>query len=72
MPAGTPAEVTGRAIRRIEDKALELKDELAAEGEADAFRHVLSSTGEQPFRKAQAQSGGDRSPGISPPAISER
>ncbi len=58
MPAGTPAEVTSRVIEKIEVKALELQQQLAEEGDADAFRHVLSSTGEQPFRKAQAQSGG--------------
>ncbi|MCB1036281.1 MAG: efflux RND transporter permease subunit, partial [Acidobacteria bacterium] len=58
MPPGTPASVTARAIRQIEAEALELQQALASEGEGNAFRHVLTSVGEQPFRKAQSQGGG--------------
>ena len=53
MPQGTPAEVTERAVRRIQDRALELQGLLEAEGHHGAFRHVLASVGEQPYRNSQ-------------------
>jgi len=58
MPPGTPAQVTERSVRLIEERALELRQELEEEGEEGAFRHVLTSVGEQPFRQSQAQGGG--------------
>jgi multidrug efflux pump subunit AcrB len=53
MPRGTSAEVTARAVRRMEASALRLREELGREGHADAIRHVLASVGEQPFRSAR-------------------
>ena len=55
MPQGTPADVTAGTVRRLEREALALRDELPP----GSFRHVLTSIGDQPFRTAQAQNGGD-------------
>jgi len=63
LPQGTPAEVTARAIERLEESAVRLRDELDAAGAAEGgsiFRHVLASVGEQPYRKRQED---DRSGG---------
>jgi multidrug efflux pump subunit AcrB len=57
MPQGTPAEVTSRAIRRLERSALELQEELDARkvtDEGSIFRHVLTSVGDQPYRTRQS------------------
>ncbi|MDY7092290.1 MAG: efflux RND transporter permease subunit [Acidobacteriota bacterium] len=59
MPQGTPAEVTERAVQRIEGAALELQEELKEEQGSEVFRHTLASVGEQPFRQAQSQNGGN-------------
>ena len=53
MPLGTPAEVTGEAMRRIEESALELERELEDEYGQEIFAHMLTSIGEQPFRRQQ-------------------
>jgi multidrug efflux pump subunit AcrB len=56
MPQGTPASVTGEAVRRLEESALALRAELEAArgGTAEpVFRHVLASVGEQPYRRRQ-------------------
>ncbi len=53
LPQGTPAEVTARALRRIEESAEELRRQVADEGEPEAFRHVLTTIGEQPYRDRQ-------------------
>ncbi|MEM9290063.1 MAG: efflux RND transporter permease subunit [Acidobacteriota bacterium] len=58
MPQGTPADVTERAVRQVEQAAVQLQEQLAEEGEPDAFRHFLASVGEQPFRTEQSQGGG--------------
>jgi multidrug efflux pump subunit AcrB len=52
MPQGTPAEVTAGAVARLERAADEIRRELEAEG-GRAFRHVLATVGEQPFRGRQ-------------------
>jgi multidrug efflux pump subunit AcrB len=54
MPQGTPPDVTEAAVRRMELQALALRAELPD----GTFKHVLASTGSQPFRTAQAQNGG--------------
>lgn len=63
MAPGTPVETTARAMHQLEAAARHVQ------GEADAtrdtthgsiFRHVLSSIGEQPFRKQQSQMPGGR------------
>ncbi len=53
MPRGTPVEVTAEALERVERSARQLEEELAGTSEGGVFRHILTSTGEQPFRVAQ-------------------
>lgn len=53
MPLGTPAEVTGDAMHRIERAALDLERDLEREHGGEIFAHVLTSIGEQPFRAQQ-------------------
>ncbi len=48
MPLGTPVEATADAVRRLEETALRLQDELDLD--QPIIRHVLSSIGEQPSR----------------------
>ncbi len=55
MPQGTPVEVTAEALERLENGARRLERELAEAGEGKVFRHVLTSTGDQPFRVAQSR-----------------
>ena len=54
MPQGTPAEVTAAVIERLEDSALQLKQEIAANGQDDV-QHVLATVGAQPFRMRQSR-----------------
>jgi multidrug efflux pump subunit AcrB len=55
MPQGTPAEETGDALERIEAAAMELQREIEEENGEDVFRHLLTSIGDQPYRR---ESGG--------------
>ncbi len=63
MPQGTSAEVTGRALQRVERAALLLREELDSPsqggGSASVFRHVLASVGEQPARVLQNRQSGN-------------
>ena len=62
MPLGTPAEKTILAVRRLEDAAGEVREDLRAPGdggEDGVFRHMQASVGEQPFRSNQSRSGGN-------------
>ncbi|HED67138.1 MAG TPA: efflux RND transporter permease subunit, partial [Planctomycetes bacterium] len=52
MPEGTSAEVTSRAIARIERAADALELELAKEGH-DVVRHRMASVGAQPITSSQ-------------------
>ncbi len=52
LPQGTPADVTAGMVRRIEQAALELGEEVEQEFGEPAIRHVLTSIGTQPFRNA--------------------
>src|SRR5690606_6236874 len=61
MPQGTPFGTTTAAVERLERAALRLREEFApedAEG-SDPIRHVLSSIGEQPYRKMQEEGAGN-------------
>ena len=51
MPQGTPAEETGAVLRRIERAADELRGEIEQESGQDVFLHVLTSIGDQPYRR---------------------
>ncbi|MDP6929606.1 MAG: efflux RND transporter permease subunit [Planctomycetota bacterium] len=57
MPLGTPVEVTIANIRRLEQAALDLREELDAESstQQSLFRHILASIGDQPYRLEQRQ-----------------
>ena len=55
LPQGTPVETTTRILRRIEDSARELERQLDGDGEDGAFRHVLTTIGDQPFRGRQSR-----------------
>ncbi len=48
LPQGTPVEVTVAAVRHLEEKAEELRRQVAEEGEPDAWRHVLTEIGALP------------------------
>lgn len=65
MPQGTPAEVTGEVVRRMETSALELRDELEAELGEQPIRHVQASVGDQPFALRQSQGPSDSIAGFS-------
>ena len=57
MPQGTPADVTARAMEKLERAAAVLQEEMDSSsqggGSASVFRHVLTSVGEQPTRVIQ-------------------
>ncbi len=58
MAPGTPVEATTAALRRLEVAAYAVQQAADAERDLEhgsIFRHVLTSVGEQPFRKAQSQ-----------------
>jgi multidrug efflux pump subunit AcrB len=62
MPLGTPADVTARAVRQLEESALQLRQQIDGNkmnGEKSVFRHMLASVGEQPFLTAQRQGAGN-------------
>lgn len=52
MPFGTPSERTAAAIHRISNAALEIQDELEADGSDDVIAHMLSTVGNQPYNGA--------------------
>jgi multidrug efflux pump subunit AcrB len=58
MPQGTPPETTADAVAKLEDAAREVAREIEEETGDAPFRHVLASTGQQPFRTAQGQNAG--------------
>ena len=55
MPLGTPVEQTAEAVRRIEESAEKLRQDVdgGPRGEQSVFRHMLASIGEQPTRADQ-------------------
>jgi multidrug efflux pump subunit AcrB len=55
LPQGTPVDKTTAILRHIEDSARELERQVAEEGEPEAFRHVLSTVGDQPYRDRQSR-----------------
>ena len=55
MPQGTPAEVTEKVVRRIEQAAYQLQREIESNDSGPVFRHILASVGEQPHLIAQSQ-----------------
>jgi multidrug efflux pump subunit AcrB len=64
MPLGTPVEATSEAMKKIEDSALALRDELNAatpDGNPKTIQHVFTSVGDQPFRAQQGPHAGGSS-----------
>ncbi|MFH1276897.1 MAG: efflux RND transporter permease subunit [Candidatus Eisenbacteria bacterium] len=58
MPQGTPVAVTGAAVEEIEGAVRRLGARIEEEnGEDRAILHILSSTGDQPFKTRQQGSG---------------
>jgi len=55
MPQGTPAEVTGEAVRILERTAREADDQLSAENGGSAYRHVQAVVGDQPYLVQQSR-----------------
>ena len=55
MPQGTPAEITEKVVRRIEQAAYLLQREIESNDLGPVFRHILASVGEQPHLIAQSQ-----------------
>ncbi len=54
MPEGTPVEVTERAVARLARAARTVDEGASAAGEGDAFTHLTTSVGHQPYRQKQA------------------
>ena len=54
MPQDSPAEVTAKALDRILEGAVAVRSEVAAELGQDQIRHIVSSIGEQPYRRMQS------------------
>lgn len=58
MPLDSPPEKTAQAVRRLEQTATELQNEIESEQGVEVFQHILASIGEQPYRTEQSQNGG--------------
>ena len=58
MPPGSPVEATSAAVAQLEQAADEVREELNAKYGEDQFQFLVSSIGEQPFRRLQAENGG--------------
>ncbi len=62
LPSGTTEETTREQIERIVAAADEVEQQLRDEGLGGAFRHVLASVGNQPFRADQSRGNGQLAP----------
>ncbi len=75
LPQGTPAEVTAQAIEKLEASAEAVRAELDAADivkHGSLFHHILSSVGEQPYRKRQErESSGSLAGGANEPHTGE-
>ena len=58
MPSGTPTHVTAEGIEHLERSAEQVRREVIASIGEDPFVHMLSATGEHPFRQAQRGNAG--------------
>ena len=48
MPQGTPATVTSDAVRKLEEGAERLRQEVVASTGSDIFRHTYAAVGDHP------------------------
>jgi multidrug efflux pump subunit AcrB len=60
MPMETPAEVTAEAMRRLEESASQLENQVKQQQGGSPYLHVLTSIGEQPFRTQASRNSGAR------------
>jgi multidrug efflux pump subunit AcrB len=58
MPPGTPEHVTTEAVRRLEEAAEEVRNEVLESAGEDPLVYMLSAIGEHPFRNAQRGNAG--------------
>jgi len=58
MPQGTPARVTVEGVAALEASANRVLAEIEAETGESVLRHLMASTGEQPFKTRQSRSAG--------------
>ena len=55
MPQGSSADKTTSILKKIEASARELERQITEGGEPSAFRHFLTTIGDQPFRSRQSR-----------------
>ncbi|MEO6595758.1 MAG: efflux RND transporter permease subunit, partial [Planctomycetota bacterium] len=60
MPQGTPVQVTGEILGRIETAARDVCTEFDAPGQPPVLQHMLATVGSQPYSVEQARNGGQR------------
>jgi multidrug efflux pump subunit AcrB len=60
MPMETPADVTAEAMRRLEESATQLEQQVKQQQGGSPYVHVLTSIGEQPFRTQASRNSGAR------------
>lgn len=58
LPAGSPAEITSVAVRRLEDASEKVRAELLEETGLDLFKYTVAAIGEHPFSRIQQQNTG--------------
>ncbi|MHC4943657.1 MAG: efflux RND transporter permease subunit [Planctomycetota bacterium] len=71
MPQGTPVEVTSATVKRLEESAAKLQQEIAAESEEDIFRHMMTAVGEQPHQLSSRRGHGAGGGVVSSPHLGE-
>ena len=57
MPLGSPVSATASAVRRLEESAEQLRQELLDETGRDYFSHVFASVGDQPVASREGPMG---------------
>jgi len=71
MPNGTPVEVTSEALRRLEQSAAEVREQIERETGEDVVRHMITAVGSQPTNREQAQNAGGVATGFSAAHLGE-
>lgn len=59
MPLGTPVAVTEKAVKQLQEAALEVRREIDPEDANKLYRQMLGSIGSQPFRTEQSRAPGN-------------
>ena len=74
MPEGTPQEAVAAAVARLEDAAMQLRQEFSGTNTATGeplFRNMLASVGDQPFRTALSKNAGQHGRTYARPNVGE-